>query len=178
MPRFPFKSYISLRKGEKFVRIRSEIENRAKNSQKSFAYIPFDIVERKIESIDPKGRMEYPYNYYPFQNFMGVFDEERGLAISAKGLYEYEIKDDEEKTIALTLIRAIGWLSKELPSRYTIAGPIIETPSAQCLRKLYFEYAIIPFKGSYENILRNSLDFIEDIKVFYGGKYPKSLFSF
>ncbi len=108
--KIPIKSYISLRKKEKLVRIRSEIENRAKNhrlrvlfesgaknSKKSFAYIPFDIVKRKIESIDPKRRMEYPYNYYPFQNFMRVLDEERGLAISAKDLYEYEIKDDEEK---------------------------------------------------------------------------------
>lgn len=183
--KIPIKSYISLRKGEKFVRVRTEIENRAKNhrlrvlfesgaknSQKSFAYTPFDIVERKIEPIDPKGRIEYPYNYHPFQNFVGVFDEERGLAISAKGLYEYEIKDDEEKTIALTLIRAIGWLSRELPSRYTIAGPIIETPSAQCLRNITIEYAIIPFR-SYEELLKNSLNFIDNVKVFYGENIPQ-----
>lgn len=181
----PIKSFISLRKEEKFVRVKTQLENKAKNHRlrvlfesgaqnavKSFAYTPFDIVERKIEPINPKGRSEYPFNICPFQNFMGITDEKRGLIISAKGLYEYEVKNDREKTIALTLLRAIGWLSKELYTRYNIAGPIIETPSAQCFMPLSFEYAVIPFNGNYNDSFKYAMDFIEEAKFFVGNKLP------
>lgn len=47
--------------------------------------------------------------------------------------------------IALTLIRSVGWLSRDdLSTRKSHAGPMgIETPEAQMLGKHRFEYSII-----------------------------------
>ncbi|MGB9858054.1 MAG: alpha-mannosidase [Dictyoglomaceae bacterium] len=183
--KLPIKSYISLRKEERFVRIRTEISNYARNhrlrvlfesgvqnSNTSFSYTPFDVVERDIKPLDPKGRNEYPYNFHPFQYFMGITDGKKGLMIASKGLYEYEVFNDQERTIALTLIRSVGFLSRELPSRYNIAGPIIETPSAQCIRSFQFEYAIIPMSGPYHNYIKDAFEFIDDIEVLQGKDLP------
>jgi mannosylglycerate hydrolase len=184
--KLPIKSYISLRKGERFLRIRTEISNFARNhrlrvlfesgaqnSNTSFGYTSFDIVERDIKPIDPKGRNEYPYNFYPFQYFMGITDIKRGLMIASKGLYEYEVFNDQERTIALTLVRSVGFLSRELPSRYNMAGPIIETPSAQCIGSFKFEYAIIPIRSPYHNYIKDAFEFIDDVEVLQGKDLPK-----
>ena len=48
------------------------------------------------------------------------------------------------------MFRSIGWLSRDdLQTRKGRAGPPIPTPGAQCLRKMTFEYSIIPHRGTW-----------------------------
>ena len=67
-----------------------------------------------------------------------------GLALGIEGLREYAVLGDGA-TIALTLFRAVGWLSRgDLKERRGHAGPELETPSAQCPGEMTFCYCVVP----------------------------------
>ncbi|HEY6959981.1 MAG TPA: phosphatase PAP2 family protein [Candidatus Limnocylindria bacterium] len=66
------------------------------------------------------------------------------LAVGVDGLREYAVLHDG-RTIAITLIRATGWLSRgDIPERRGHAGPALETPSAQCLGERTYRYCVVP----------------------------------
>src|SRR5690606_26526869 len=67
--------------------------------------------------------------------------------LAARGLPEYELQREHNgATIALTLLRCVGWLSREdFACRVGQAGPELETPGAQCLGPASFDYSVIPF---------------------------------
>lgn len=59
--------------------------------------------------------------------------------LAAVGLHEYEAVGD---TIYLTLLRAVGWLSRDdLSTRPGDAGPMLATPEAQMLGRWHYRYA-------------------------------------
>jgi mannosylglycerate hydrolase len=80
-----------------------------------------------------------------------VNDGRRGLLLANRGLPEYEAIDDSQGvTIALTLLRCVGWLARpRLPNRRELAGPPIATPAAQCLGKHVFHYSLVPHSGGW-----------------------------
>jgi mannosylglycerate hydrolase len=70
--------------------------------------------------------------------------------VANRGLPEAEILRDGQGTIALTILRAVGWLSREdLLARTSGAGPEIPTPDAQSLGNNRASYSIIPFAGDW-----------------------------
>jgi mannosylglycerate hydrolase len=67
------------------------------------------------------------------------------LFIVGRGLPEYEalVMADGSQELALTLLRCVGWLSRDdLATRPGGAGPGVETPEAQCLGRHEFHYAV------------------------------------
>jgi hypothetical protein len=67
------------------------------------------------------------------------------LFIVGRGLPEYEalVMADGSQELALTLLRCVGWLSRDdLATRPGGAGPGVETPDAQCLGRHEFDYAV------------------------------------
>ena len=84
---------------------------------------------------------------------MSVDDGRFGLTIANRGLPEYEILEEPEgATIALTLLRCVGWLSRgDLSSRRGGAGPQLQTAGAQMAGKHVLEYSIIPHEGDWES---------------------------
>jgi alpha-mannosidase len=65
-----------------------------------------------------------------------------GFTVIAPGLPEAEVTQDG--TIAMTLVRAVGWLSRpDLSSRPGQAGPSIPTPGAQCLETIRARFALM-----------------------------------
>jgi alpha-mannosidase len=70
--------------------------------------------------------------------------EAGGVALFGRGLPEYEVRPTEWGTeIALTLLRCVGWLSRDdLSTRPGGAGPHLATPEAQCPGSHRFEYAL------------------------------------
>ena len=58
---------------------------------------------------------------------------------------EYAVLHDG-RTIAITLLRAVGWLSRgDISERRGHAGPALETPSAQCIGERSYRYCVVPF---------------------------------
>ena len=113
----------------------------------------FGVIERsvKIPDWDPATQMEQPVGTYPHKAFVSVDDGNLGLAIANRGLPEYEVLETPDGAeIALTLIRCVGWLSRnDLTSRKGGAGPQLRSPGAQLAGKNVVAYSIIPHAGDW-----------------------------
>jgi 2-O-(6-phospho-alpha-D-mannosyl)-D-glycerate hydrolase len=99
----------------------------------SAADTPFHVTERAVTGArrDP-GAPELELPTYPMWSFVDVSDGRAGVALITDGLHEYEVLPGPQQELALTLLRAVGWLSREdLVTRTGHAGPAIETPGAQ-----------------------------------------------
>jgi len=147
------------------IDVRTEIENNAEDhrlrahfpsglrSETVHAEQHFGVIARSIALPEADDTwMEQPIGTQPQKAFVDVNDGERGLLIANRGLQEYEALDTRAGvTIALTLLRCVGWLSRmDFPSRKGHAGPPLATPGAQLIGKHIFEYAIIPHEGVWE----------------------------
>lgn len=177
----PIQTEIALYSGARRIDFRTQVDNRARDhrlrvefptlirADQSRAAQAFDLVTREI--IQPTASpdwVEKPVPTKPMQGYVAIDDGKVGLVVASRGLPEYEVKrlvHDEagEKprqsgsSIALTLLRCTGWLSRpDLTCRRGDAGPEQQTPGAQELGTHTFEYSFIPFtpevsdKGSKE----------------------------
>ncbi len=111
----------------------------------------FAFVQRPFETKTTKTHDSPEPTTHHMRFFTSLNDGKRGMAVLNRELLEYEILRGarQRKTIAITLIRSVNWLSKDdLLSRPSFAGPQIETPEAQCPGPYRTEYAILPFSGS------------------------------
>jgi len=129
-------------------RLRVEFPTTIKTDQ-VYADGNFDVVKRSINVSNSKGWQEKAYKTAHNSGFIDINDEEYGIALLNQGLPEYEIIP-ENNTIALTLLRCIGWLSRDdLEYRKKDAGPSLPTPEAQCFGEHTFFYALITHLRSW-----------------------------
>ncbi|MCH8007467.1 MAG: hypothetical protein IIC91_01245 [Chloroflexi bacterium] len=161
----PVRVLVSISPGVPRIDIRTEIDNRAEDHRlrahfptsitvdRAYAEMHFGVVERPLALPEADGSWsEQPVGTHPQKSFCDVNDGHGGLMIANRGLPEYEVLDTPDgATIALTLFRSVGWLSRfDFPSRKGGAGPNLETPGAQMLGVNVSEYSIIPHRGGWE----------------------------
>lgn len=82
----------------------------------------------------------------PQNDFVLLQDDARMLAVLNQGLREYAVTRAEEggKTLAITLLRSVGWLSRnDLLTREGDAGWPIPTEGSQCLGEHSFRLGIV-----------------------------------
>jgi hypothetical protein len=106
----------------------------------------FDVVTRPARVPVPATiKNEAPVSSAPMIAVVDAGDADTGATVIGKGLMEYEIAG-EPPAIALTLVRAVGDLSRnDLATRPSgHAGPPVATPGAQCLGRHRFEMAFEP----------------------------------
>jgi alpha-mannosidase len=156
---------VSLSPSVRRIDVRTEIENQAQDhrlrahfpsgvkTEVSHAEQHFGVVTRPI-ALPRSDRTwsEEPVGTHPQKAFADVNDGKSGLLVANRGLQEYEALDTRGGvTIALTLLRCVGWLSRmDFPSRKGHAGPPLATPGAQLLGRHVFEYSIIPHAGGWQ----------------------------
>ncbi len=174
--RLPIRFRFTLTRNSSRVHVTAHVDNRVKDHRlrvlfpavrTDFVYVQTqgDVVKRPIPDPDdyPESRerniahqtsmgelpRETRASPTQFQrNFVALHDGSRGLAVLNKGLPEYEATADG--TIALTLLRCVGWLSQDdLTTRKRLAGPKIAVPDAQCIGEHKFKYAILPLAGPW-----------------------------
>lgn len=90
--------------------------------------------------------MEGVSDTHPMQTVIAATDYKRSIGLLARGLPEYEALLDDKKrvTFALTLVRAVGWLSRsDLRTRTCAVAPMIAIPGAQCQRRIAAEYGLL-----------------------------------
>src|SRR5262249_26066483 len=150
---------LELRTGERFLRVAHEIDNRARDHRLrahfplpgsvdgSDAECAFAVVHRGLTA--EGGLHEYGLPTFPSRRFVDASDGTAGLALVHDGLLEYEVVDDG-RSIALTLLRAVGYLSRTEPDlRPNPAGPptALEGPQLAGLQRA--EYAVLPHAGDW-----------------------------
>lgn len=152
MVALPVEITLSLAAGSPRLDIEVALDNRALNhrlrllfptgvaTQTCFADDAYDVVERPITQPDSHDWREPQLGTYPHHSFVGVTDGIAGLAILTAGTPEYEVIDDPQRTIAITLLRAFGRGAGE-PHEYLDS----QEPGPHAYR-----LAIFPFAGSWE----------------------------
>ena len=174
-------SRVSLFPGSRFLYFKTEIENSVKDhrlrvlfptgikTDRVYADGHFGVVERSLELPDDTNWIEVQSTASHQNLFVDINDGKKGLAIANKGLPEYEIYGEQERTIAITLIRSVGWLSRNTDNnnRKTFGGPAIPTPEAQCQGRHTVEYAVIPHSGDWEGaqVPRIAREFAHELKA-------------
>ncbi len=152
-----FSTDFSLRAGEPFLRATVRVTNTARDHRLR-AHFPlpftaahssadgaFEVVERGLQA---EGGFEQALATFPCRRFVDASDGAAGLAVIHRGTPEYELIGGRE--IALTLLRCVGWLSRQdLSTRTGPAGPVIETPGAQLPGEHVLRLAIHPHEGGW-----------------------------
>lgn len=90
--------------------------------------------------------IEQPRPEVPQRAFTAVFGNQQAFVLANRGLPEVEVlrRADGNAEIALTLLRCVGWLSRDdFPERKGHAGPGEPTPGAQLPGIHRFDYAIL-----------------------------------
>ena len=116
----------------------------------------FEIVSRPIGISDYDETWEEPPRpEVPQRKFTAITDRRTSLIIANRGLPEVEVyqKDNDNSAIAITLLRSIGWLSRDdLTTRKGHAAPMgVATPEAQMIGKYAFDYSIFPLDENWRN---------------------------
>lgn len=185
---------ISIYPGVRRIDFASAVDNRARDHrlQVEFpAFIDiayanadqaFDIVRRSLDlPSNTDDWIEQPRPEAPMQNFVSIDDGKIGLTLATRGLPEYSARRDSNRAIlALTLLRCIGWLSRDdLSTRSGHAGPAIETPGAQEIGTHVFEYALIPHASDWRNAIDQALTFAAPMRMVvakpHAGTLPLSM---
>jgi len=176
MVNLPIVTFVTVRSSSPRIDFRTVLKNTARDhrlrvlfptgirTDVSSVETQFDVVHHPVEpdvcgdanipsslqQVMIGARERGPVTSFPQQSFVDIHDEENGFSVLNRGLPEYEVLP-QDRTIALTLFRSVGWLARgDLLSRTGDAGPMIRTPEAQCLREMEFRYALLPY-GRSEN---------------------------
>jgi alpha-mannosidase len=149
VPRLDFELEVINRAADHRLRAHFPLPFRASQSA---ADTPFHVTRRSITRPrrDP-GAPETELPTYPMWSFVDVSDGRAGVALITNGLHEYEVLPGSRQELALTLLRSVGWLSREdLTTRTGHAGPAMETPGAQVPGGHRFHYSLFFHPGDWE----------------------------
>jgi alpha-mannosidase len=162
MRSYPIRTLMRVFRSKRRIEMRTEVDNRVQDhrlrvlfpalaqARYSWADGHFGIVRRPVEVKSPRRQGDPEPTTFHMRHFTSVAHKGAGLAVLGRHLTEYEIlqRPGGGRTIAITLLRCVGMLSERaLPTRHTSAGPILQTPEAQCPGSYVFEYALLPFEG-------------------------------
>lgn len=140
-------TFVTLTAHSRALKIHTEFENKAENhrlralfpceikSTTDIADGQLDVLERPII---PCSMWENPENPQRCRSFFGIKDETKGALVATRGLHEYEVMRNDDNTLALTLLRAVGEVGD---------WGYFPTPNMQLKQMLKLDYAFIPFSS-------------------------------
>jgi mannosylglycerate hydrolase len=150
---------LSLTKGARQLRIKTTVHNTAKDHRLR-VLIPTDIksdysdaaghftVDRRhlVHEVDANGKHFPEMALRPQSVFCSVSDGTRGLSVVNNCLTEFQLLDDDRRTLALTLFRA---MRNRICTESRVSAEFPNQLGSQMLQTLEFEYAICPHQGSW-----------------------------
>ncbi|QHI69843.1 alpha-mannosidase [Tichowtungia aerotolerans] len=153
------RSEISLRYGSRRVEFKTMVENTVSNHRLRVMF-PTDIAathsdaeghfyvdHRPVEPVrEADGKYRPGMCTHPQQSFVDVSDGTNGLAVLNGGLCEYELLNEERRTLALSLLRSSHMRICTEPR----AGAVFPTQNGwEMLGSYEFSYAIYPHMGDW-----------------------------
>jgi len=178
--KLPITSFITLEKGSRAVKIKTRLRNEARDhklcvnfpsgikADTAISESAWAVAERSVKWTENGDNFEQFFPFQPMQNFVGVSDGESGVAILNKGLREYEVQDDSDRTIAITLLRthraymtANQDMTPDEFDKYT---------GLHSFGDIEYNYAIYPHKGDWKEgeALKAAYEFKVDVKAIQG----------
>jgi len=155
------QTQITLKKGQRHVEVKVSFENRHHNHYLR-AMFPTGLVHaeyadsgghfcvdhRPIHPLGPTENSIWPdMASLPHNMFVDISDGTTGFAFVNEGLTEYEILEDEERTLALSLLRSTrNWICTEL----RVGSDFPSQKGGQCLGRHSIRYALMPHKGNWQ----------------------------
>jgi mannosylglycerate hydrolase len=186
----PITTWLTLEKGSQYLKMRTRLTNDARDhrlrvnfpshvrSDYAIVESAFAVEKRRINWTQYGDNFEGFYPFQPMQNFVAIEDGKVGLAILNKGLREYEIHDDENRTIAITLLRtqraymtANSDMTPEEYDKYT---------GLHSFGALEYNYVLFPYKDTWDKagVLQKAYQFKVSIDAIQGvpvaGRLPSS----
>lgn len=170
---------LTLKCDSKNLELKIEVDNQAEshrlrimfptglNAKYHFAEGQFDVVKRDVKRIDSKDWIEQPMYDYPLHHFADLNDDKNGLAVIVDGLKEYEVKDDKQRTIAVTLFRGFEYIIQPSSKQdYTFQK------GSQCLGKSSYRLSLYPHKGDWQigEVYKEALSFNNPLSLVQIGK--------
>ena len=181
MKELPITITLTLEKDSRYLKVHTKLHNECRDHKLTVNFptgvhgadyatseSAWDVASRTIRWRDHKDNFEGFFPFQPMQNFVDVSNGEVGCALLTKGLREYEVQDDSERTLKLTLIRtqraymtANGSMNVEELDKYT---------GQHSFGTLEYEYAIYPHaKGWLEaDVLSSAYAFKVPVKAVQG----------
>jgi mannosylglycerate hydrolase len=90
----------------------------------------------------PSPTADQPVSVQSMHSVTALYENQRGMAIFTRGLHAYEPHyDDGQVTVALTLLRAVGWLNK---------AQRIEAQGAQLPTDIVNAFMLMPLQGEHD----------------------------
>jgi mannosylglycerate hydrolase len=153
------KSEFTLRKDGKALEVTTTVDNNAKNhrvrvcfptgvnAQVSAAEASFDVIERDTVRTPESEYWGREIPVLPHHRFVSMSDGEKGLTLLNNGMREYQVFEDEDHTLALTLFRAFTFRQPPILDRYDVYENM---PLTQCPGEMTFKYNILPHAGTWD----------------------------
>jgi len=153
---YPIRTVVALRRGSRLLDIATTVHNVAKDhrlrlllptglaADHSWAHMPFDVVRRPVHVPGPDGWLEPPTGSHPQKWFVDVSDGAAGLAVLNRGITQYEVIENDERPIALTLMRCFQMRNTVQNIDYP------DQPGTQCQGVQEFRYALLPHAGDWD----------------------------
>lgn len=176
----PITYWLTLEKDCPYLKIRTRLHNQSRDHKLCVNFpsgiqtdmvaveSAFAVEKRCIRWTETGDNFESYIPYQPMQNFIDLSDNRCGLAFFNRGLREYEIKDDADRTIAITLLRthraymtANQEMTPEEFDKYT---------GLQSFGDFEYQYALYPHRGDWEEgrVLPLAYQFKVDLKAIQG----------
>jgi mannosylglycerate hydrolase len=176
----PISVWLTLEKEAKYLKIRTWLQNTARDHKLQVNFptgiktdvavveSAFAIEKRDVRWKETADNYESCFTFQPMQNFVDLNDGKIGLAFLGKGIREYEVMDDSERTLAITLLRthraymtANTFMTPEEFDRYT--GP-------HSFGEFKYQYALYPHTGDWDsdNVLHAAYQHKVDMKAILG----------
>lgn len=188
MRELPITTTLTLEKDARYLKIHTKLTNEIRDHKltvnfptgvagANFADVEsaWDVASRTIRWRDHKDNAEGFFPFQPMQNFVDISDGKIGTAIMTRGLREYEVEDDSERTVKITLIRtqraymtANSKMNVEELDKYT---------GQHSFGTLEYDYAIYPHTGNWQSaeVLNTAYAFKVPIKAAQGVPHEGSL---
>lgn len=162
MKELPISTTITLEKGCRYVKLHTRLTNEIRDHKLAVNFpsgvtkadfadseSAWDVANRTVKWRDHKDNAEGFFPFQPMQNFVDVSDGKKGFAVVTKGLREYEIEDDKNRIVKITLIRtqraymtANANMTVEELDKYT---------GQHSFGTLEYEYALYPHAGKWND---------------------------
>ena len=176
----PISYWLSLEKGSKYLKIRTKLENKARDHKLQVNFptgittdfvtleSAFSVEKRDVRWKDTAENYERCTTYQPMQNFVDMNDGQLGLAFLGKGLREYEVMDDSDRTLAITLLRT----HRAYMTAHTFMTPeeFDQYTGLHSFGQFDYQYALYPHIGDWDSgkVLQAAYQHKFDMKAILG----------